>query len=372
MVRRRALLVFTTDLKRPQITIGPCTGKRVASQRPPNCARSEPETQGRLASRGGLCHVLGRDRQRAAPPGACRSMEITAAGSGRFARNVMHFARALRAAGLPVGPGRVLEALRAVEAVGFESRQDLYWTLHSVFVNRRDQRELFDQCFHIFWRDPQLLERMMHLLLPTAGGREAAGRAGGGQPARGRGAEPAASPARARAGRRRSRRARAGCGADLVGPRAAAGQGFRADVGRGAGHGTARDRRLRLPIMQVATRRFRRDAHGRAGRPAPDPAPVAARRRGGDRPRPQGAAQAPSAPGDPVRHLGLDEPLLAHAAAVHARDHQRPRPGAQLPVRHPADQRHPPAAQPRHRPGAGADRRRWSRTGPAGRGSAPA
>jgi uncharacterized protein len=89
---------------------------------------------------------------------------------GRFARNVMHFARTLRAAGLPVGPGRVLDALRAVEQVGFESRQDLYWTLHAVFVNRRDQRELFDQCFHIFWRDPKLLERMMHLLLPTLEG----------------------------------------------------------------------------------------------------------------------------------------------------------------------------------------------------------
>ena len=85
---------------------------------------------------------------------------------GRFARNVMHFARALRAAGLPVGPGRVVEALQALEAVGFARRDDLYWTLHSVFVSRRDQRELFDQCFHIFWRDPQLLERMMQLLLP--------------------------------------------------------------------------------------------------------------------------------------------------------------------------------------------------------------
>ena len=132
-------------------------------------------------------------------------MEITSAGSGRFARNVMHFARALRAAGLPVGPGRVIEALRAVEAVGFASRQDLYWTLHSVFVNRRDQRELFDQCFHIFWRDPQLLERMMHLLLPTLEGETAAGGAGGGQPARGRGPEPARARARARASRRRSR-----------------------------------------------------------------------------------------------------------------------------------------------------------------------
>jgi uncharacterized protein with von Willebrand factor type A (vWA) domain len=94
-------------------------------------------------------------------------MESSADEPGRFARNVMHFARTLRAAGLPVGPGGVIEALRAVERVGFASRDDLYWTLHAVFVNRRDQRELFDQCFHIFWRDPQLLERMMHLLLPT-------------------------------------------------------------------------------------------------------------------------------------------------------------------------------------------------------------
>jgi uncharacterized protein with von Willebrand factor type A (vWA) domain len=54
--------------------------------------------------------------------------------------------------------------------VGFARRDDLYWTLHSVFVSRRDQRELFDQCFHIFWRDPQLLERMMQLLLPQLQG----------------------------------------------------------------------------------------------------------------------------------------------------------------------------------------------------------
>ncbi|MGI9419836.1 MAG: vWA domain-containing protein [Geminicoccaceae bacterium] len=86
---------------------------------------------------------------------------------GRFAANIMHFARCLRAAGLPVGPGRTLEALRAVEAVGIGGREDFYWTLHAVFVNRRDQRELFDQAFHIFWRKPDLLEKMMQLLLPV-------------------------------------------------------------------------------------------------------------------------------------------------------------------------------------------------------------
>ncbi len=85
---------------------------------------------------------------------------------GKLAANIMHFARALRAAGLPIGPGRVIDAIRAVEVAGIKRRDDFYWALHAVFVNRQDQREIFDQAFHIFWRDPKLLERMMSLLLP--------------------------------------------------------------------------------------------------------------------------------------------------------------------------------------------------------------
>ncbi|WP_448205073.1 vWA domain-containing protein [Azospirillum sp. sgz302134] len=86
---------------------------------------------------------------------------------GSIAINLMHFARALRAAGLPVGPGKVLQAIEAIEAVGLASRTDFYWALHAVFVNRRDQREVFDQAFHVFWRNPDLLKRMMGLMLPT-------------------------------------------------------------------------------------------------------------------------------------------------------------------------------------------------------------
>jgi len=78
----------------------------------------------------------------------------------------MHFARTLRAAGLPAGPGKVLVAVRAVQTVGIRRRDDLYWALHAVFVDRRDQSELFDQAFHVFWRNPQILEKMMGLLLP--------------------------------------------------------------------------------------------------------------------------------------------------------------------------------------------------------------
>ena len=89
---------------------------------------------------------------------------------GRLAENIMHFARVLRAAGLPIGPGRVIDAVDAVLAVGLGNREDFYWTLHAVFVNRQDQRELFDQAFHIFWRNPDILERMMQLVLPEMGG----------------------------------------------------------------------------------------------------------------------------------------------------------------------------------------------------------
>ena len=86
---------------------------------------------------------------------------------GRFSENIMHFGRVLRAAGLPLGPGKIIDATRAVEVAGITNRDDFYWALHSVFVNRRDQREIFDQAFHVFWRNPQILERMMSLMLPT-------------------------------------------------------------------------------------------------------------------------------------------------------------------------------------------------------------
>ena len=88
---------------------------------------------------------------------------------GKLATNIVHFARTLRTAGLRVGPGQVLKAIEAVEAAGLTKRDDFYWTLHSVFVNRRDQREIFDQAFHVYWRNPRLLEKMMEMLLPQVG-----------------------------------------------------------------------------------------------------------------------------------------------------------------------------------------------------------
>jgi len=99
---------------------------------------------------------------------ACAGQRNEAAPQGgRLLDNIMYFARTLRAAGLPIGPGKVLAAVEAVRAAGITDRRDFYWTLHAVFVNRRDQRELFDQAFHIFWRNPELLEKMMGMMLPV-------------------------------------------------------------------------------------------------------------------------------------------------------------------------------------------------------------
>ena len=84
--------------------------------------------------------------------------------SGHLADNIMHFARVLREAGIPVGPGLVLDALDAAMAGPLRKRDDFYWTLHAVFIKRREHKELFDQAFHVFWKKPKMLEQLMQLM----------------------------------------------------------------------------------------------------------------------------------------------------------------------------------------------------------------
>jgi uncharacterized protein with von Willebrand factor type A (vWA) domain len=98
-------------------------------------------------------------------------IDATGPGAGRLAENVMHFARLLRAAGLRIGPDRVVDCVRALEIAGAARRDDWYWTMSSVLLSREEQRPIFDQAFRIFWRDPKLMEKMMQLLLPKTYGR---------------------------------------------------------------------------------------------------------------------------------------------------------------------------------------------------------
>jgi uncharacterized protein len=85
---------------------------------------------------------------------------------GRFAENILYFARALRTAGIPVGPGAVLDALEALSVARIGSRDDFYWTLHAVFVKRHEHTVLFDQAFKIFFRKRGYIEKMIASILP--------------------------------------------------------------------------------------------------------------------------------------------------------------------------------------------------------------
>ena len=88
-----------------------------------------------------------------------------------IAENIVHFARVLRTAGMPIGPDRVLAAMAAIEHVGLDRRDDVHAALSAVMLDRHEQQTLFDAAFDAFWRDPKLLEQLMYLLLPKISGR---------------------------------------------------------------------------------------------------------------------------------------------------------------------------------------------------------
>jgi uncharacterized protein with von Willebrand factor type A (vWA) domain len=176
----------------------------------------------------------------------------------KLAENVMHFARALRQAGIAVGPDRVMDSLRALEVTGVARREDFYWTLASVFLSRREQFALFDQAFGLFWSN-RLLPESAEAGLPLAA------------PALGPDRAPAARLADALGLTRKTRLER-----EL--PRSADEPDFapsasqiealrRKDFETMTTDEMAQAKkliaRLRLPIPDIATRRLQPDSHGR-------------------------------------------------------------------------------------------------------------
>lgn len=180
--------------------------------------------------------------------------------AGRLAENILHFARVLRSAGLPIGPDRVIDAINAVEVAGVGRRDDFYWTLASVFLGRREQFNVFDQAFHIFWKDPRLLERAMALTLPASAM----------PPVDGRIDATDNSASESRSERVRGRPPPAGDGDDTE-PALRMGYSAR-EVLKHADFETmtpeelaqakAMIANLRLPIPEIRTRRFRADDKG--------------------------------------------------------------------------------------------------------------
>ena len=69
-----------------------------------------------------------------------------------LAANLVLFGRLLRRLGLAAAPEDSRAFLRALELVGFSSKTDVRAAARTIYLNRREERELFDRAFELFWR----------------------------------------------------------------------------------------------------------------------------------------------------------------------------------------------------------------------------
>ena len=81
--------------------------------------------------------------------------------TGRTADNIVGFARALRAAAIPVGPGAVIDAMNAVQLVDIGNRADVFTTLEAIFVKRHEHALIFAQAFDLFFRAADEWKQML-------------------------------------------------------------------------------------------------------------------------------------------------------------------------------------------------------------------
>ena len=88
--------------------------------------------------------------------------------SPTLAANVMHFARMLRRAGLPVGPAKSLAGQRALSLVDIGNRTQARTALRSAMIHRHEHQDVFDQAFNLFWRDPTAAEQAAAIALLDA------------------------------------------------------------------------------------------------------------------------------------------------------------------------------------------------------------
>ena len=83
--------------------------------------------------------------------------------------NLVRFIRLLRKSGVNIGTESSINVLKAIKSLKIGTRDEFYWGLHSSLINKNEDRELFDQCFYLFWQNPKIMEQMFNLLLPQIG-----------------------------------------------------------------------------------------------------------------------------------------------------------------------------------------------------------
>ena len=98
-------------------------------------------------------------------------MKLGDARTGKLADNITGFGRTLRRAGVPADSARTALAAQAAELVGVANKADLGAALESVMISREQDRQVFRELFDAYFRDPELANKLLAQLLPSAEGR---------------------------------------------------------------------------------------------------------------------------------------------------------------------------------------------------------
>ena len=91
----------------------------------------------------------------------------------KLLENILRFIRLLRNSGIKIGNQSSIDSLNSIKILKIGNRNEFYWALHSNLIYRNEDKEIFDQCFHLFWQNPKILQQMFNLLLPQIGTQKA-------------------------------------------------------------------------------------------------------------------------------------------------------------------------------------------------------
>ena len=87
--------------------------------------------------------------------------------------NILRFIRLLRKSGIKIGNQSSIDSLKSIKILKIGNRKEFYWALYSNLITRNEDKEIFDQCFYLFWQNPKIMEQMFNLLLPQIGNQKA-------------------------------------------------------------------------------------------------------------------------------------------------------------------------------------------------------
>ena len=86
--------------------------------------------------------------------------------SAKLDKNIIFFARLLRASGISIGSGSILDSIESVKLIEFTKKSTFFHALQTSLIKRPEDMKIFEQAFHLFWQHPKFQDRMRDLLLP--------------------------------------------------------------------------------------------------------------------------------------------------------------------------------------------------------------